>query len=88
MIVTSKFDIGQRVWHPEITSSGGSKSIDVLSGTISSIAFEKDNKISYFFDEWGCDAYEEDIIAYEDTESLINKLIELDNKIREEKESK
>lgn len=88
MEIKTKYNIGQRVWYPEINKTGGNATIDLASGIISGISIEKDNKIEYFFDEWCCDVEEEEIIAYEDTEKLINKLIELDNQIIKEKENK
>lgn len=85
MKIETKFNVGQRVWVPELSKLEGITTVDVVSGTITGITVEKDGKISYFFDEWCADYYEIDIIAYEDTETLINKIKELDNFIKENK---
>lgn len=88
MEIKTKFNIGQRVWCPELSRHGNSITIDLASGIITSISVESDGKISYFFNEW-CTDYDEDrIIAYENTAELMDRLIELDNQIRKEKENK
>lgn len=90
MELKTKFNIGQRVWCPELShhGNGNSISIDLASGIITSISVEKDGKINYFFEEWCTDYYEDKIIAYENTVALTDRLIELDNQIRKEKENK
>ena len=85
MEIKTKFNIGQKVWTIEINKQNGINTVEVLSGVITNITIEKDNTISYFFYDWCADYKEEDIIAYEDTKTLINKIIQLDNKIKENK---
>lgn len=85
MQIETKFSIGQRVWTVEISKGEGITTIEELSGIITGITIEKSGRIAYFFEEWCADYYEEDVIAYEDTERLISKIIELDNKIKENK---
>lgn len=86
MEIKTKFSIGQRVWCPELCTHGNGTTIDLASGIITSISVESDGKISYFFNEWCTDYDEDKIIAYENTVALMDRLIELDNQIRKERE--
>ena len=80
MEIKTKYDIGHKVWCAELSAQNGVKTIDLASGIITGINIENGRRISYFFDEWCADYYEEDVIAYEDTETLIKRLKELDDK--------
>lgn len=85
MKIETKFNIGEKVWTIDTSSSGGIETIEILSSTISGITIEKDGRTTYFFDEWCVDYYDDSIVAYDDSQTLVNKIIELDNKIKESK---
>lgn len=77
MQIQTKFEVGERVWTIDKT-----KTLEIISGIIDGINIEKDGRISYFFDKWCCDYYEEDLIKYDDGETLFNKIKEIDNELQ------
>ena len=77
MKIETKYDIGQRIWI--VYEHKGEAHI--YEDEIAEICFAKD-EILYFLKK-GCDEVEEkDIILYEDTESLINKIKEIMKEIK------
>lgn len=77
MKIETDFDIGERVWVVEINNSG-IPVIEVMSEKISSISING-NDVLYFFDKWCCEYKKENLVAYNDTHKLMEKIKELDN---------
>lgn len=72
----TKFNLGERVW---IIENDDRKNIYVSSDFISEIVITKTG-INYFFASFCDDVAEENLIAYNDTKSLVEKIKELDEK--------
>ncbi len=83
MKIETKFDIGDRIW----IVYEDRREIHVYSDEIDSMCVERNNKVAiYLKNSDAFDTYEEDVFKYEDTEGLMNKIKELDDKIRKEEE--
>ena len=83
MKIETKFSIGDRIW-VVYEHRGG---VYVYSDEIDSIIIERDNKVAlYLKNSDSFDIYEEDVFKYDDIEGLMNKIKELDDKIRKEEE--
>lgn len=83
MKIETKFNIGDRIW----IVYEDRKEIHVYSDEIDSMCVERNNKVAiYLKNSDAFDTYEEDVFKYEDTEGLMNKIKELDDKIRKEEE--
>lgn len=83
MKIETKFDIGDRIW----VVYEDRREIHVYSDEIDSMCVERNNKVTiYLKNSDAFDTYEEDVFKYEDTEGLMNKIKELDDKIRKEEE--
>lgn len=78
MKIESKFEIGQAVW--VVYPSNGE--VNIYDDEISEICVDEDG-IYYILREACIDGREEEIIAYEDKEGLINKIEKLMKEIRE-----
>lgn len=79
MEIKTKYEVGQRVWIVYEAEVNGYKSCEasVYDTYINSIILEKDSLIYYCNDGNYTEIKEEDIILYEDTEKLIEKLKKL-----------
>lgn len=83
MKIETKFSIGDRIW-VVYEHRGG---VYVYSDEIDSIIIERDNKVAlYLKNSNSFNTYEEDVFKYDDIEGLMNKIKELDDKIRKEEE--
>lgn len=83
MKIETKFNIGDRIW----IVYEDRREIHVYSDEIDSMCVERNNKVAiYLKNSDAFDTYEEDVFKYEDTEGLMNKIKELDDKIRKEEE--
>lgn len=83
MKIETKFSIGDRIW-VVYEHRGG---VHVYSDEIDSIIIERDNKVAlYLKNSNSFNTYEEDVFKYDDIEGLMNKIKELDDKIRKEEE--
>lgn len=77
MKVETKYDIGDKVW--VVYECNGE--VNVYSDIIDSIVVTKEGVRIWFKECCDCDMTEDEIILYEDTEALVDKIMELDNKI-------
>ena len=83
MKIETKFSIGDRIW--VVYEHRGE--VHVYSDEIDSIIIERDNKVAlYLKNSNSFNTYEEDVFKYDDIEGLMNKIKELDDKIRKEEE--
>lgn len=83
MKIETKFSIGDRIW-VVYEHRGG---VYVYSDEIDSIIIGRDNKVAlYLKNSDSFDIYEEDVFKYDDIDGLMNKIKELDDKIRKEEE--
>ena len=83
MKIKTKFDIGDRIW-VVYEHRGG---VYVYSDEIDGMMIERDNKVVlYFKNSDALDVCEGDVFEYNDMEGLMNKIKELDDKIRKEEE--
>ncbi len=83
MKIETKFNIGDRIW-VVYEHRGG---VYVYSDEIDGMGIERDNKVALYLKvSDSFDTYEEDVFEYNDIEGLMNKIKELDDKIREEEE--
>ncbi len=81
MKIETKFNIGDRVW----IAYEYNGEINIYSDEIESMIIEKGGKILAFFKNSDTfDTYEDDLILYDDTNALIERIKRLDNKIIEE----
>lgn len=77
MKVETEYNIGDKVW--VVYECNGE--INVYSDIIDSIIATEEGIKIWFKECSDCDMTEDDIVLYEDTEALVDKIIELDNKI-------
>lgn len=82
MKINTKYEIGQHVWH--IYENKGE--VCVFDDFIGWITIEDD--MYYTLKESTVDVKEEDIILYEDTDTLLKKIIEIMKEIREKEQRK
>lgn len=83
MKIETKFDIGDRIW----VVYEDRREIHVYSDEIDGMGIERNNKVAlYLKASDSFDIYEEDVFEYNDIEGLMNKIKELDDKIRKEEE--
>ena len=75
--IKTKFNIGDKIW--VVDSDGGV--INVYSDTIESFLVNEDEIIIYCVDSDCIELRESDIVLYDDTEALIEKIIELDKEL-------
>lgn len=80
MKINTKYEIGQHVWH--IYENKGE--VCVFDDFIGWITIEDD--IYYTLKESTVDVKEEDIILYEDTDTLLKKIIEIMKDIRKKEQ--
>lgn len=78
MVIQTKYEIGQRVWI--IYESNGE--VCVYDDTIAEIGVD-DKRIYYILDNACIDREEEDIVLYENTDKLVEKIKETMDNIRE-----
>lgn len=77
MDIKTKYNIGDKIWI--VYESNGK--ICILSDIIESYLISEDETIIYVKDSDCVELKEDDVILYDDTEALIKKIIELDEKI-------
>lgn len=77
MKVETEYNIGDKVW----VVYEYNKEVSVYSDTIDSIMVTEEGIKIWLKDCCDCDMTEDNIVLYEDTEALVDKIIELDNKI-------
>lgn len=82
MEIKSKFELGQRVWL--IFKNEEHKELELFSDTIENIIIDSKKTILYFMKEFQDEVAEEDVIAYEDTDKLLKKIIAYDNEFRKD----
>lgn len=80
MEINTKYEIGQHVWH--IYENKGE--VCVFDDFIGWITIEDD--MYYTLKESTADVKEEDIILYEDTDTLLKKIIEIMEDIRKKEQ--
>ena len=81
MKIETKFSIGDRIW-VVYEHIGG---VYVYSDEIDSMMIERDNKVTlYLKNSNALDICERDVFEYNDMDGLMNKIKELDDKIRKE----
>ena len=95
MQIETKYNVGDRVWivyEPTLYTDhyqGPAGEITVYSDTIIEISIGEDNIIKYMVNSEGADFINEDnIILYNDTKALVDRIQKLDTRIREREESK
>ena len=83
MKIETKFDIGDRIWF--VYEYKGE--VHVYSDEIDGMMIERDNKVTlYLKNSDTLDICERDVFEYNDMDGLMNKIKELDDKIRKEEE--
>ena len=81
MKIETKFSIGDRIW--VVYEHRGE--VHVYSDEIDSMMIERDNKVTlYLKNSNASDICERDVFEYNDIDGLMNKIKELDDKIRKE----
>jgi hypothetical protein len=78
MKIETKYDIGQRIW----IVYEHQKEVQVYEDFIANILIDEDNKLLYCSKESYEEYKEEDIILYEETEKLVNKIKEVMKEIK------
>ena len=78
MKVETKYEIGTRVW----VAYAHQGEVSVHDDKIASIVINEDGDLQYYLAESCDDFYEADIVLYEDTEALVNKIKKIMNQIR------
>ena len=73
MQIKSKFEIGQRIW----VAYENQAEVSVYDDYIDEICVNNEKKIYYILRDTGIDKNEEDIVIYEDTETLVKKIKEI-----------
>lgn len=79
MRIETKYDIGQRIW----IVYEHQREVHVYEDCIANILIDEDNKLLYCSKETYDEYKEEDIILYEDTDKLVNKIKEVMEEIKE-----
>lgn len=82
MEIKTKFNIGDRVWIVEEYQG----EVLVYSDTIESFCISKDGITPWFKDSDAFELKEEELISYEDKESLIQKIYKLDKTLNEKED--
>lgn len=77
MKIETEYNIGDKVW----VVYEGKGEVSVYSDIIDSIVGTSEGVRIWLKESCDCDLTEDDIILYEDTEALVDKIMELDNKI-------
>jgi len=85
MTIKTKYKIGQRVW--VVSENEIHKEVEVFSDTIEQIVIYSDGSIYYMLKELCEDVKEEHLIPYEDTELLLQKILDIDNRLNFKEES-
>lgn len=75
MRIDTKFEIGETVWTVDYNPE--SKSVEVASGRIDSI-YIGSGGLEYYFDKWYCEYPETALVKYDDTDTLMKRILELD----------
>ena len=73
MQIKSKYDIGQRIW--VVYENQGE--VSVYDDYIDEICMNNEKKIYYILKKVCIDREEKDIVLYEDTETLVQKIKEI-----------
>lgn len=84
MKIETKFNIGDRIW--VVYEHRGE--VYVYSDEIDGMMIERDNKVTLYLknSDASGDICERDVFEYNDMDGLMNKIKELDDKIRKEEE--
>lgn len=82
MQIKTKFNIGDRVWIVEEFKG----IVSAYSDIIESYNISKDGNIPWFKESDAFDVKEEELIAYEDKESLIQKIYKVDKTLIKKEE--
>lgn len=82
MTIQTKYEIGQRVWI--VYENNGE--VCVYDDTIAEIGVD-DKRIYYILDNACIDIAEEDIVLYEDTDKLAEKIKQIMENIREKEKN-
>lgn len=77
MKVETEYNIGDKVW----IVYEDNREVRVYSDIIDTIMVTEEGVKIGFKDCCACDMTEDEIVLYEDTEALVDKIIELDNKV-------
>lgn len=86
MVIKTKYQIGQRVW--VVAENEKRKEIELFSDTIVEICITRNREIVYILDNLCDEVKENNIIPYEDTESLLQEILDIDNRLYFEEENK
>lgn len=86
MDIKTKYEIGQRVW--VVSENEPHKEVEVFSDVIEQIVIYSDGSIYYMLKELCDDVKEEHLISYEDTERLLQEIIDIDNRLNFKEENK
>lgn len=86
MELKTKYNIGQRVWI--VAENKMHKEVEVFSDTIAEICVTEKGGLVYILERLCDEVKEEDIIPYEDTESLLQEILDIDNRLYFEEENK
>lgn len=86
MDIKTKYQIGQRVW--VVAENEKRKEIELFSDTIVEICITRNREIVYILDNLCDEVKENNIIPYEDTESLLQEILDIDNRLYFEEENK
>ena len=78
-MIKAKYRIGQIVWI--VDANFDHKQVDVYTDEIDGILLDSNNQIWYYLKDNCDDILEEKLILYEDTNTLIKKIIQADNEI-------
>lgn len=86
MVIKTKYQIGQRVWL--VSENEPHKEVEVFSDVIDQVVIYNDGEIYYFLKELCDDVKEDKLIPYEDTERLLQEIIDIDNRLNFKEENK
>ena len=83
MQINTKYNIGDRVWvvYEPVNKNGYTGEVSVYDTYIDNINIDKDELL--YSDDYYTELKEDDVILYEEKDKLINKIIEVMNKIHE-----
>ena len=86
MVIKTKYKIGQRMWL--VSKNEPHKEVEVYSDLIDQVIIYNDGEIYYFLKELCDDVREDKLIPYDDTERLLQEIINIDNRLNFKEENK
>ena len=86
MELKTKYNIGQRVWI--VAENKMHEEVGVFSDTIAEICVTEKRGLVYILNRLCDEVKEENIIPYEDTESLLQEILGIDNRLYFKEENK